>query len=158
MLDGDHARVVILLELAARHGHVIFEVEGEAHELVAAKGVDVMTMARLDLREYLLGDERRAAGEVDAELRVGLFAARLVEPGDDMRHLVDAAGDFGDHEVGVVVARNGCDDVGLVDARVQKCAFVKADAAHDAAVEVAPEVLERVGVAVDDRNVVAIFG
>ena len=67
-----------------------------------------------------------------------------------MRDLIYASCNLRNHEIGIIVACDGGDDVSFVDAGVHEGALVEADTAHDATVKVTSEVLERIGGAVND--------
>ena len=132
------------------------QVEREAQHLELAERVDVRAVARHDLAEHVLGNERRAAHVVDAQLHVGALVVGVVQAGDDMGHAVQAAAHFGHHEVRVVELGDGRDDVAVLHAGLHERLLVETEALHRRAVEVAPQVRERVGVLVDDAHVVAV--
>ena len=113
-------------------------------------------MARHDLREDLLGDERRAADVIDAELPVGAFPVRVVQAGDGMFDAEDAASDLDHHKIRVIVAGHSRNDIAILDAGAHEHTLVEAEALKRGSVEVASERGERIGLRVDDAHVAPV--
>ena len=108
------------------------------------------------LAEHVFGHKRGATHVVDAQLHVGALVVGIVQARDDMRHVEQSACHLGAHEVRVVELRDGGHNVAVLHAGLHKRLLVEADALHRGAVEVAPQVGERIGVAVDHAHVAAV--
>ena len=114
-------------------------------------------VARHHLAEHVLGHQRRAAHVVDAQLHVRALVIGVVQARDDVRHAEQTAAHFGAHEVRVVELGDGGHDVAIFDTGFDEGFLVEAHTLHRGAVEVAPQVRERVHVLVDDAHVVAVI-
>src|ERR1700682_229365 len=102
--------------------------------------------------------ERRAEC-IQAELAaVDVLPHRVVDTSDDAGHFEDLAGDLGGHDIPVVPVGQRGKAVRRLDPGLSKHVFVDPVAEHHLAGEVAPEPVEGAPVAIDDGNLVAVFG
>ena len=70
----------------------------------------------------------------------------------------NTASDLDHHEVRVVRLRNGGHNVGFLHARAHKNVLVEAYALQGVAIEIAIEIRERRGIAVDDAHIAVALG
>ena len=75
-----------------------------------------------------------------------------------MRHVENTASDLDHHEVRVVRLRNSSHNVGLLHARAHKNILVEAYALQGVTIEIAVEIRERRGIAVNDAHVAVALG
>src|SRR6202171_2783023 len=102
--------------------------------------------------------ERRAEC-IQAELAaVDVLPHRVVDTSDDAGHFEDLAGDLGGHDIPVVPVGQRGKAVRRLDPGLSKHVFVDPVAEHHLAGEVAPEPVEGAPVAIDDGDLVAVFG
>ena len=106
--------------------------------------------------EHPIGRPLHRGDRGDAESLVDGGAARVVDAGDDPFDPERLTGDAGGEDVRVVAARHGGHRVGVFDAgRLQPFA-VEPDAGHGGAAEIGGQATERLGLAVDDGDRVAL--
>ena len=130
-----------------RHAH--------PQQVAAAEGLAdlgaVVEQHQLDLLHAPL----RGGDGGDVEPLVDLGAPRVVDPGDDLGHVVVLERDPRRHDVGVVPRAHRDERVGVLDARVLEGVAVEPETHHGLRVEARWELLEGRRVLVDDRDLVA---
>ena len=131
---------------------------GPGSRPAAARPAIVQRLGRVGQHRLVdaVGHQRGGADRFQAQVVEGIFAGRVVDAGDHAGHVEHQLGDLGGHDVRVVRAGQGQEDVGLLDAGALQHVFVYAGADHGGAVEIGIQPLQRLRAQVDHRHLVAL--
>src|SRR5262245_4458989 len=180
----DHGGVVALLERARAdrdesfpaavdpgHQDLAFDVDGRdwlpdqvlrnldphAEQVARERFLDLLAGV-LEHQDHLLDAPAGGGDRGDVQTFVDVGAHRVVDAGDDLRHVIGLAGDPGRDDVRVVSARHRQEGVGLLDPGLLEDLAVEPEPDQRARLEPRGQPRERRGVLVDDRDLVALLG